>query len=58
MANMWFNISSTNVFDQFQEYGAAFFRTAVLEDMTPEEISKATAMARECMASDYKKCGY
>ena len=58
MAYMWFNISSTNVFDQFQEYGAAFFRTAVLEDMTPEEISKATAMARECMASDYKKCGY
>ena len=23
-----------------------------------EAIEKATAMARECMASDYKKCGY
>ena len=55
---MWLNISSTNVFDQFQEYSAAFFRNTLLRDMTPEEISKATAMARECMASDYKKCGY
>jgi|TARA_B110000483_G_scaffold143828_1_gene171743 hypothetical protein len=22
------------------------------------DISKAQAMARECMSSDYKKCGY
>jgi hypothetical protein len=26
--------------------------------MTPVAIEKAQAMARECMSSDYKKCGY
>jgi len=26
--------------------------------MTYTGIEKATEMARECMASDYKKCGY
>ena len=26
--------------------------------MTTADISKAQAMARECMSSDYKNCGY
>jgi hypothetical protein len=33
-------------------------RDALEADMTPEDISKATAMARECIKSEYKKCGY
>ena len=34
------------------------FRDGLEAKMTAEDISKATAMARECMASGYKKCGY
>ena len=31
--------------------------TSVQILMTPEAIEKATTMARECMNSNYKKCG-
>ena len=58
MAYMWFNISSANFDDKYQMFNASVSRDMILSDMTPEEISKATAMARECMESDYKKCGY
>ena len=52
-AHMWYNIASAN---GHEKAGARRDKSADL--MTPEDISKATAMARECMASDYKKCGY
>ena len=29
-----------------------------VEEMTASDLSKATAMAKECMKSDYKNCGY
>jgi TPR repeat protein len=52
-AHMWYNISSAN----------GFIKAGELRDkrealMTSEEISIATTMARECMNSNYKKCGY
>ncbi len=50
---MWYNISSANGDEQAGEY-----RDEDAAKMTPEDISKATAMARECMKSDYKNCGY
>ena len=49
-AHMWYNISSAN--------GGISGRDWVAGLMTASDISKATAMARECMASGYKKCGY
>ena len=52
-SHMWYNISSVNGHKKAGEYRderAAF--------MTTSDISKAQAMARECMKSDYKKCGY
>ena len=52
-AHMWYNISSANGHEDAGEW-----RDKVADSMTPEAIEKATAMARECMASDYKKCGY
>ena len=52
-AHMWYNISSANGHED-----AGKWRDKVADSMTPEAIEKATAMARECMASDYKKCGY
>ena len=52
-AHMWYNIASAN-----GDGDAGEFRDEVANLMTPNAIEKATAMARECMASDYKKCGY
>ena len=53
IAHMWYNIASANGSET-----AGDSRDIIETRLTPEDISKATAMARECMASDYKKCGY
>ena len=52
-AHMWYNIASANGHKKAGEY-----RDERADLMTPDTIEKATAMARECMAIDYKKCGY
>jgi uncharacterized protein len=52
-AHMWYNISSANGDENAEDR-----RDRTEMKMTLEDISKATAMARECMNSDYKKCGY
>ena len=52
-SHMWFNIGSANGHSQ-----SAHWRDKVEKKMTPTDISKAQAMARECMNSGYTKCGY
>ena len=52
-AHMWYNIASANGFGLAGEW-----RDKLAGLMTPDAIEKATAMARECMASGYKNCGY
>jgi hypothetical protein len=52
-AYMWYNIASANGHGKAGEW-----RDDRAGLMTASDISKATAMARECMASGYKKCGY
>ena len=52
MAHMWLNIASANGADE-----AGGWRDEIGEKMTPADISKAQAMARECMSSGYTKCG-
>ena len=52
-AHMWYNIASAN---GSVSGGKERDKREVL--MSKSDITKATAMARECMASDYKKCGY
>ena len=52
-SHMWYNIASAN---GNEKAGAKRDKREGL--MTPSDISKATAMARECMKSEYKKCGY
>ena len=52
-SHMWYNIASAN-----GDENAGGYRDERADLMTTEAIEKATAMARECMASDYKKCGY
>ncbi|MDA9910338.1 sel1 repeat family protein [Amylibacter sp.] len=51
-AHMWLNIASANGDEKAGER-----RDKLAALMTASKISKATAMARECMKSNYKKCG-
>ena len=53
MAHMWYNIASANGHSKAGEW-----RDERAGLMTNADISKAQAMARECMSSGYKKCGY
>jgi uncharacterized protein len=50
-AHMWYNISSANGYAK-----SGTLRDELADQMTSKDISKATAMARKCMKSDYKKC--
>jgi TPR repeat protein len=52
MAHMWFNIAAAN-----GESLAASLRDTQEGLMTKEDISKAQAMAQQCMSSGYKNCG-
>ena len=52
MAHMWLNIASDNGHDKAGEW-----RDETAGLMTPADIFKAQAMARECMNSGYTKCG-
>ena len=52
-ARMWYNVGAANG----NEMGAENIELTA-EDMTSEDISKAQTMARVCMNSNYKKCGY
>ena len=53
MSHMWYNIASANGHENAGEY-----RDRLTGLMTTADISKAQAMARECMSSGYTKCGY
>ena len=33
-------------------------RDEIVDEMTPADVSKAQAMARECMSSGYEDCGW
>ena len=51
MAHMWYNIGAANGYENY-------FQDILAKKMTPAAIEKAQAMARKCMSSGYKKCGY
>ena len=51
LAHMWWNIASANGYEPAREV-----RDNLEPDMTRAEISRATELARECMASDYQNC--
>jgi uncharacterized protein len=53
MAHMWYNIASVNGVSS-----TGIYRDELESKMTAADISKATNMARECMNSNYEKCGY
>jgi len=59
MAHMWCNIASANP-KSSTDYSALSRKNKRIfaKEMTKEDISKAQAMARECMNSSYTKCGY
>lgn len=51
LAHMWLNIAGANGNSEAPE-----LRDRVEGQMTRDEISRATSLARECMASDYQDC--
>jgi len=53
LAHMWFNLGAANG----NEFGAEN-RESIAREMTSQEIEKAQALARTCMANEYKNCGY
>ena len=53
LAYMWFHLLLING----SELGGET-RNIAAEEMTPQAIEQAQAMARECLDSNYKNCGY
>ena len=51
LAHMWFNIAGVNGNEAAREG-----RDNLERDMTRDEITRATELARACMASDYQNC--
>ena len=51
LAHMWFNIAGANGNEAAREG-----RDNLERDMTRDEITRATELARTCMASDYQDC--
>ena len=51
LAHMWFNIVGVNGNEAAREG-----RDNLERDMTRDEITRATELARACMASDYQNC--
>ena len=51
LAHMWFNIAGANGNEAAREG-----RDNLERDMTRDEITRATELARACMASDYQDC--
>ena len=53
MAYLWFSIGADNGNKKSLQY-----RDMIAKEMTPAAVTKAQAMARVCMDSNYEKCGY
>ena len=50
-AHMWVNLSAAQGIETARE-----LREAAASEMTPEQITQAQAMARQCLESDYSDC--
>jgi uncharacterized protein len=53
LAHMWQNLASFNGHPQGE-----FFKDATAKRLPLTKLNKALEMARECMTTNYKKCGY
>ena len=53
LSHMWYNIGSANGNKKSSEW-----RDEIASKMTAADVSKAQAMAKECMSSGYKNCGW
>jgi uncharacterized protein len=53
LSHMWYNIASANGNKKSSEW-----RDEIATKMTSADISKAQAMAKVCMSSGYKNCGW
>ena len=53
LSHMWYNIASANGTKKSSEW-----RDEIAAKMTAADVAKAQAMAKECMSSGYKNCGW
>ena len=53
LSHMWYNIASENGYKKSSEW-----RDEIAAKMTAADVSKAQAMAKVCMSSGYKNCGW
>ena len=53
LAYMWHNLAAFNGHPE-----GDFLKDKIAKRLSRSELNTAQSMARECMASDYKKCGY
>ena len=53
LSHMWYNIASENGYKKSSEW-----RDEIAAKMTESDLAKALAMAKECMSSGYKNCGW
>ena len=53
LSHMWYNIASANGTEASKKR-----QDEIATKMTAADISKAQAMAKECMSSGYKNCGW
>ena len=53
LSHMWYNIASENGYKKSSEW-----RDEIAAKMTEADLAKALAMAKECMSSGYKNCGW
>ncbi len=56
-AHMWFNMASANGRVSIAGVGPEESRANLEREMTSAQISRATELARACVASDYQNCG-
>jgi uncharacterized protein len=52
-SHIWYNIAAANGNEKSGKW-----RDQIAAKMTSADISKAQSMARECMSSNYKNCGW
>jgi hypothetical protein len=53
IAYMWFNLAEAQGFEN-----AKGEKDTLTEEMTAADVSKAQVLSRECLAQNYKNCGY
>ncbi len=58
LAHMWFDLAAASSLEGPDRKLTTTLRDGIASLMTPAQISRAQSMARVCLASNFKTCGY